>query len=102
MFSNIGNNLEKPSAWNTWTWQQQQQWNWNWATTAGPPPKAPIVEPVNSIRPPFVAPPILTEPPPFPVASPNKQFPPNVSFDSIKKSINYSIHFTFLELLGRT
>lgn len=77
----LGNNGEKPSAWNTWTWQQQQQWNWNWASSSTvPPTKTPIIESVNPIRPPYVAPPLLTEPPPsFPMIPPNKQFPTNVS-----------------------
>jgi len=75
-----GNNAEKPSAWNTWTWQQQQQWNWNWASSSSvPPTKTHIMESVNPNRPPYIAPPILTEPPPsFPVISSNKhQFPTN-------------------------
>lgn len=75
-----GNNVEKPSAWNTWTWQQQQQWNWNWtsSSTVPPPTKAPIVDTVNPIRPSYVTSPILNEPPPsFPIISPNKQFPIN-------------------------
>lgn len=91
MFFNFftGNNIEKPSAWNTWTWQQQQQWNnWNWTSSSTTPPstKAPIVESVNPIRPPYVVPPILTEPPPsFPMISPNKQYSINVSYYYIKK-----------------
>lgn len=77
----LGNSIEKPSAWNSWTWQQQQQWNWNWASSSAPPTKTQILEPVNPIRPPYVAPPILSEPPPsFPMMPPNKPFPSNVSF----------------------
>ncbi|XP_060837651.1 arginine/serine-rich protein PNISR-like isoform X2 [Rhopalosiphum padi] len=63
----LGNNIEKPKAWNTWTWQQQQQWNWASSSTA-PSNKAPIIESVNS-------PPMLSEPPPyFPMMTPNKPF----------------------------
>ncbi|VVC26022.1 Hypothetical protein CINCED_3A017699 [Cinara cedri] len=73
-----GNAVEKPSAWNTWTWQQQQQWNWNWASSSAPPIKTTTMDPVNPIRPPYVTPPLLTEPPPsFPMISSNKQFPSN-------------------------
>ncbi|XP_022179004.1 arginine/serine-rich protein PNISR-like isoform X2 [Myzus persicae] len=73
------NNIEKPSAWNTWTWQQQQQWNWNWASSSTTQPtKAPIMDSVNPLRPPFITPPILSEPPPsFPMMTPNKPFLPN-------------------------
>uniref|UniRef100_A0A2H8TJN6 Arginine/serine-rich protein PNISR n=1 Tax=Melanaphis sacchari TaxID=742174 RepID=A0A2H8TJN6_9HEMI len=71
------NNIEKPRAWNTWTWQQQQQWNWNWASSTASSIKAPTIEPVNSLRPPFV-PPTLCEPPPyFPMVGPNKPFSHN-------------------------
>ncbi|CAI6367635.1 unnamed protein product [Macrosiphum euphorbiae] len=72
------NNIEKPTAWNTWTWQQQQQSNWNWSSTSTAlPTKAPIVESVNSLRPSFV-PPILSEPPPsFPMMTLNTPYPPN-------------------------
>ncbi|CAI6356006.1 unnamed protein product [Macrosiphum euphorbiae] len=72
------NNIEKPSAWNTWTWQQQQQWNWNWASSSTAlPTKAPIMESVNPLRPPFITP-LLSEPPPsFPMMTPNKPFLPN-------------------------
>lgn len=96
-YSLLGNN-EKPSAWNTWTWQQQQQWNWNWASTSTPPPtKTPIMEPVNTIRPPYVAPPVLTEPPPsFPMIPPNKPFTTNVSFYYFKiKKFNYLFFILF-------
>ncbi|KAL5238102.1 hypothetical protein ACI65C_005512 [Semiaphis heraclei] len=72
------NNIEKPSAWNTWTWQQQQQCNWNWASSATLPIKAPIMESVNPPRPPFITPPLLSEPPPsFPMMTPDKPFLPN-------------------------
>uniref|UniRef100_A0A2S2NHY1 Arginine/serine-rich protein PNISR n=1 Tax=Schizaphis graminum TaxID=13262 RepID=A0A2S2NHY1_SCHGA len=73
------NNIEKPSAWNTWTWQQQQQWNWNWASSStSVPTKTPIIEPINPLRPPFIMPPILSEPPPpYPMMTPNKSYPPN-------------------------
>jgi len=72
--------MERPRACNTWTWQQQQQSIWNWASTSTvPPTKAPVTESVNSLRPSFV-PPILSEPPPcFPMLTPTRPFPPNVS-----------------------
>lgn len=73
--------MERPIACNTLTWQQQQQSIWNWSSTSTvPPTKAPVTESVNSLRPSFV-PPILSEPPPcFPMLTPNRPFPPNVSF----------------------
>ncbi|CAH1732541.1 unnamed protein product [Aphis gossypii] len=72
-------NIEKPSAWNTWTWQQQQQWNWNWASSStAPPTKTPIIESMNSLRPPFMVPPMLSEPPPpYSMMTQNKPFQPN-------------------------
>ncbi|XP_025191187.1 arginine/serine-rich protein PNISR-like [Melanaphis sacchari] len=75
----IRNNIEKPSAWNTWTYQQQQQWNWNWASSSSAlSAKPPMIESINSLRPPFIVPPILSEPPPpYPMMTPNKSFTPN-------------------------
>lgn len=99
----LGSNVEKPSAWNTWTWQQQQQWNWNWATpSVAPSTKTPIVESVNPIRPPYVTP-ILSEPPPsFPII-PNKQFPTNVScyYFKTKYTCMYSFDFNYFRTIGQ-
>ncbi|XP_050532447.1 arginine/serine-rich protein PNISR isoform X2 [Daktulosphaira vitifoliae] len=76
---NVGNNIDKPSAWNTWTWQQQQQWNWNWAppNIAPIPIKAPRVEPVMPIRPPYSSPVMAVEPESFTINTPNRHFSTN-------------------------
>lgn len=44
---------------------------------------------MNSLRPPFMVPPMLSEPPPpYSMMTQNKPFPPNVSFYDFK-DINY-------------
>ncbi|XP_050436037.1 arginine/serine-rich protein PNISR-like isoform X2 [Adelges cooleyi] len=73
-----GNNIEKPSAWNTLTWQQQQQWNWNWNPNTTPLPlKPPIMETVTSVRPPYVAPPVLPKPETYAVNNSTRNFNTN-------------------------
>lgn len=88
----LESNIEKPSAWNTWTWQQQQQWNWNWVSSSAPLPT----------KPPIITPPMLSEQPPsFPMMTPNKPYLPNVSFyDFIYTNYFYLFIIFFSRTIG--